>query len=125
MERVEQEPSIYTLPEVEERAEGVANWFRTIGKMDLKAPMEFPEGMYSIRDSMEEIARNQEAFEIAATAMKLATNMKIEPGPGMWDMLKGMSPEAMVKMAGSMMPEGFAESIQAKLSRIKKCCNIE
>ena len=87
--------------------------------------MEFPEGMYSIRDSMEEIARNQEAFEIVATAMKLATNMKIEPGTGMWDMLKGMSPEAMVKMAGSMMPEGFAESIQAKLSRIKKCCNIE
>ena len=36
VERVEQEPSIYTLPEVEERAEGVANWFRTIGKMDLK-----------------------------------------------------------------------------------------
>ena len=125
VERVEQEPSIYTLPEVEERAEGVANWFRTIGKMDLKAPMEFPEGMYSIRDSMEEIARNQEAFEIVATAMKLATNMKIEPGTGMWDMLKGMSPEAMVKMACSMMPEGFAESIQAKLSRIKKCCNIE
>ena len=51
LEKVEKEPKIYVLPEVNERAEGVANWFSTVGDMDLKAPMEFPEGMYSIKDS--------------------------------------------------------------------------
>ena len=45
LEKVEKEPSIYVLPEVNERAEGVKNWFETVGDMDLKAPMEFPEGM--------------------------------------------------------------------------------
>ena len=44
LEKVEKEPEIYVLPEVNERAEGVANWFSTVGDMDLKAPMEFPEG---------------------------------------------------------------------------------
>jgi len=38
----------------------------------------------------------------------------------MWDMLKAMTPESMVSMAGSMMPEGFAESVNAQLIKIKK-----
>ena len=74
-----------------ERAEGVANWFSTVGDMDLKAPMEFPEGMYSIKDSLEELAKCPEAIEIAAKAVKLTMNMVVSPGEGMWDMMKGMS----------------------------------
>ena len=91
LEKVEKEPEIYVLPEVNERAEGVANWFSTVGDMDLKASMEFPEGMYSIKDSMEEIAKNPEALEIAAKAIKLTMNMTVVPGQGMWDMMKGMT----------------------------------
>ncbi len=120
LEKVDKEPSIYVLPEVNERAEGVANWFRLAGDLDLKAPMEFPEGRYSVRDTMEEISRSPEAMEVVATAVKLATNMKVAPGEGMWDMMKSMSPEKMCKMAGSMMPEGFVESLNAKLTRIEK-----
>lgn len=81
------------MPEVNERAEGVANWFSTVGDMDLKAPMEFPEGMYSIKDSLEELAKCPEAIEIAAKAVKLTMNMVVSPGEGMWDMMKGMSLE--------------------------------
>ncbi|MCD7746162.1 MAG: glycoside hydrolase family 2 protein [Lachnospiraceae bacterium] len=44
LEKVEKEPSIYVLPEVNERNEGVANWFQMAGDLDLTAPMEFPEG---------------------------------------------------------------------------------
>ena len=117
---MDKEPSIYVLPEVNERAEGVANWFKLAGDLDLKAPMEFPEGRYSVRDTMEEISRSPEAMEVVATAVKLATNMKVAPGEGMWDMMKSMSPEKMCKMAGSMMPEGFVESLNAKLTRIEK-----
>ncbi len=31
LEKVEKEPSIYVLLEVNERAEGVANWFKLVG----------------------------------------------------------------------------------------------
>lgn len=120
IERVEEEPSIYVLPEVNERAEGVANWFSLMGDLDLKAPMEFPEGKYNIRCTMEEIAKSPEAMEVTAKAVKLATNFELAPDVGMWDMMKSMTPEAMVHMAGSMMPEGFAESLNAQLILIDK-----
>lgn len=120
IERVEEEPSIYVLPEVNERAEGVANWFSLMGDLDLKAPMEFPEGKYNIRCTLEEISKSPEAMEVTAKAVKLATNFELAPGVGMWDMMKSMTPEAMVHMAGSMMPEGFAESLNAQLILIDK-----
>ena len=120
LEKVEKEPEIYVLPEVNERAEGVANWFQTMGEMDLKAPMEFPEGMYSVRDTMEDFSRSQEAMELVAKAVKLATNFTVEPGKGMWDMMKSMSPEKMMGMMSGMVPEGFLESLNAKLNKIAK-----
>lgn len=120
LEKVEKEPSIYVLPEVNERAEGVANWFSTVGDMDLKAPMEFPEGKYNIHCTMEELADSPEAFAVIAEAVKLTMNMKIEPGVGMWDMLKGMTPEKIGQMAGNMVPEGFVESLNLKLIKIEK-----
>lgn len=120
LEKVEKEPSIYVLPEVNERAEGVANWFKAVGDLDLKAPMEFPEGMYSIKDTMEELAKNAEAVKIAATAFKLTMNMTVKPGEGMWDMMKSMTLEKVGEMAGSLVPEGFMESINAQLNKIKK-----
>ena len=119
LEKVDKEPACYTLPEFNERQEGVANWFKQMGSMDLSAPMEFPEGYYSIKDSMEEIAKNEEALAITAKAVKLATNFDIKPGVGMWDMMKKMTPEAMATMI-STMPDGFIESLNAKLIRIKK-----
>ena len=120
IEKVEREPEIYVLPEVNERAEGVANWFKLAGNLDLKAPMTFPEGKYSIKCKMEEIAACPEAMEIVSKAVKLATNMEMKPGVGMWDMMKSMTPESMVALAGSMMPEGFAESLNAQLTQIDK-----
>lgn len=120
LEKVEKEPAIYVLPEVNERAEGVANWFKLAGDLDLKAPMEFPEDKYSIKDKMEEIAKSEEALEIASKAIKLATNFTIVPGEGMWDMMKSTSPEGMMNMGGLNMPDGFLESLNAKLNKIDK-----
>ena len=107
-----------TLPEFNERQEGVANWFKQVGSLDLKAPMEFPEGYYSIKDSMEDLSKNEEALALATRAVKLATNFDIKPGVGMWDMMKRMTPEAMAKMIN--MPDGFIESLNAQLIKIKK-----
>ena len=117
-EKVDKEPEIYTLPEFGERMEGVANWFTLSGDLDLEAPMEFPEGKYNIRYKMEELAACPEAFDIVSEAVYLATNFKITPGVGMWDMMKAMSPEAMTAMAGSTLPKGFIESLNAKLIKI-------
>lgn len=120
LEKVDKEPEIYVLPEVNERAEGVANWFSTIGDMDLKAPMEFPEGKYNIHCTMEEIAESPEALAVLTEAVKLAMNMKVTPGAGTWDMMKGMTPERIGQMAGNMIPEGFIESLNLKLTKIEK-----
>ncbi len=120
IEKVEKEPEIYVLPEVNERAEGVANWFKLVGDLDLKAPMEFPEGKYNVRCTMEEIAKSPKAMEITSRAIKLATNFDLAPGVGMWDMMKSMKPEDMANMAGSMMPEGFVESLNAQLIQIDR-----
>ena len=119
LEKVAEEPASYTLPEFNERQEGVANWFKQMGSMDLTAPMEFPEGYYSVKDSMEELANNEEALAITAKAVKLATNFDIKPGVGMWDMMKTMTPEKMSSMISGM-PDGFIESLNAQLIKIKK-----
>ena len=119
LEKFAEEPGYYTLPEFNERQEGVANWFKQVGSMDLTAPMEFPEGYYSVKDTMEDLAKNEEALALAAKAVKLATNFDIKPGVGMWDMMKKMTPEAMSNMISGM-PEGFIESLNAQLIKVKK-----
>ena len=120
LEKVEQEPAVYVLPEVKERAEGVANWFKLAGDLDLTAPMEFPEGKYSVKDSMETLAQSPEVLEMVREAVKLVTNFDLSPGVGMWDMMKSMTPEGMMTMGGGAMPQGFLESLNAKLIKIDR-----
>lgn len=120
LEKVEKEPAIYVLPEVNERAEGVANWFKMTGDLDLTAPMEFPEGKFSIKDTLEEIGESEGAFEVVATAFKIAMNMTLEKGEGMWNMMRSMKMEDMFKLAGDMVPKGFMESINQKLNQFSK-----
>ena len=47
-------------------------------------------------------------------------NMTVSPGEGMWDMMKGMSLDRLGELAGSLAPEGFMESLNAQLIKIKK-----
>lgn len=120
LEKVTQEPAIYVLSEVKDRAEGVANWFKLVGNLDLTAPMEFPEGKYNVKDSMEVLAQSPEALEVVREAVKLATNFDLAPGVGMWNMMKSMTPEGMMVMGGSTLPQGFLESLNAKLIKIDR-----
>ena len=118
LKKVTEEPAIYVLPEYQERMDGVANWFKLAGDLDLDAPMKFPEGKYNIRYTMEQLAASKEALEVVSEAVFLATNFKMSPGEGMWDMMKAMSPEAMTTMAGDTLPKGFLENLNAKLTKI-------
>ena len=118
LEKVNKEPASYTFPEFSQRQEGVANWFRQMGSLDLTAPMEFPEGYYSIHDTLEELSKNKEALAITAQAVRLATNFELKPGAGMWDMMKTMTPEDATRIA--RLPDGFLEGLNAQLIKIKK-----
>ena len=121
LEKVEKEPASYVLPEFTEHVEGVANWFQQVGSLDLDAPMEFPEGYYNVNDSLDELSHNEEAFAIVTKAVKLTTNFSIEPGVGMWDMLKKMSPKVMCEMMpDSTLGDKFLNSINAQLIKIRK-----
>ena len=60
-----------------------------------------------------------EAFCSTPKAVKLASNFDIKPGEGMWVMMKKMTPEAMASMV-STIPDGFIESMNAQLIKIKK-----
>ena len=121
LEKVDEEPASYVLPEFTEHVEGVANWFQQVGSLNLDAPMEFPEGYYNVNDSLDELSHNEEAFAIVTKAVKLTTNFSIEPGVGMWDMLKKMSPKVMCEMMpDSSLGDKFLNSINAQLIKIKK-----
>ncbi|MDO4438103.1 MAG: glycoside hydrolase family 2 TIM barrel-domain containing protein [Eubacteriales bacterium] len=120
LEKVEKEPSIYVLPEVNERAEGVANWFSTVGSMDLSTPMEFPEDRYHVRNTLIEIAECPEAMEEVSKALKLATNFIVKPGQGVWEMVKTWSPEKAINAVGGSMPDGFLESLNMKLNKFER-----
>ena len=117
---MEREPAVYVLPEVKARTEGAANWFRLLGDLDLSVPMEFPEGRYSVKDTMETLARSSEALGVVREAVKLAANFDLAPGVGMWDMMKFMTPEGIITRRGAKMPRGFLESLNAKLIRIDR-----
>lgn len=120
LEKVDQEPDIYYLPEAKERSEGIANWFQLSGSLDLTSPMEFPEGFYSIKDTFHELYNNEEAFAIATEAAYLATSFKMQDGKGMFEGLKNFTVEQMLTSMSTGIQEGFLESINAKLIKIKK-----
>lgn len=120
LEKVEKELAVYVLPEVKARAEGAANWFKLAGDLNMKALMEFPEGKYSIKDSMEDIAGCPEAFEIVAHATEAVLRRKLIPGEEPWDMIKSMSVENACRMAGADTLDGFLERLNGKLVQISK-----
>ena len=76
---------------------------------------------YTIKDSMAELAKNEEAFAIVAKAVKLVTNFDLKPGQGMWSMMSGMSPEHMSGMISTdLLGDKFLPSLNAQLIKIKK-----
>ncbi len=118
--RVEQEPEHYTLPQVRAQQEGVKNWFTLVGDLDLKAPMSFPKGKWSVRDKVSDIAECPEAFAVLKKATLAMSGAELSPESGMWGFIKNQTVENMIAMGGGSMPEGFLESINAQLTEIDK-----
>ncbi|MBQ8278331.1 MAG: beta-galactosidase [Roseburia sp.] len=113
LERVEVEPEIYTLPGVEEGEGGAANWFTAEGSVDLdpNAVMEFPEGKLSVKSTIGEVCKNEEA---RAMFSQMA-GREFGPDMPMWNMLENFSVEMMMGMAGNL-PDGAMAMINKKLN---------
>ena len=114
IEKVDVEPEIYTLPQVEDDGEGAANWFTAEGNVDLEdnSPMEFPEGKLSVKSTIGQIYANEEAWEF----FKEVSGGKISPDMPMWGMLENFAVEMMMGMAGNI-PEAAMKSLNKKLNQ--------
>lgn len=119
-EKVDKEPEIYTLPPEPgaRNEEGAANWFSQVGDLELSLEMEFPDDMYHIKDTMESIYENAEAFEVIKNVWKMMLNIEVGPELPQWNMMKSMTPEQLIPITG--MPEGTMERVNAQLIKIKK-----
>lgn len=124
LQRIDEKPAVYTLPpEEEEDTDGAANWFDEAAATEANAPMEFPEGRFSVKDPVRDILRQEEAARILTGALSSLTGMKLKKG--MLGMLGEKTAEELVDMMGSMgmggtIPEGAARIINAELNKIPK-----
>ena len=125
IEGADREPEIYTLKEEAEEGDhgGVANWFNAAAAEAASGAMEFPEGYFSIKDTIKDIMEHPQGYEVLAKALTGLTGMRMKRG--MMAMIGGKTVEEMVQMAEDMgmarkMPENAMGMINAQLTKIKK-----
>lgn len=127
LEKVAEKPAIYTLVEDDDDIDttGVANWFDQSAAEAANATLEFPEGYFSIKDTMNDILDNEEAANFLVATFAAATGMKMKAS--MLRMMGEKTLEDLMAMAAQMgqsqekpMPENFLVMINMKLNKIKK-----
>lgn len=127
LEKVKEKPGIYTLPmEEDDDMSGVANWFEQAPEeVSNITVLEFPEGFFSIRDKIKDIANDPDAFEILRNALASMTGMKLKKGMlmmvGNKTLEEMMSMTAGMSMAGGQnIPENAVCILNAQLNKIPK-----
>ena len=125
LEKVETKPEIYTLPveEDEDDMEGAANWFDEAAAVDANAAMEFPEGFFSIKDTVKEVLDQEDAAAVLAGALYAMTGMKLKKS--MMGMMGEKSVEGLMEMMtgmgmGDNVPENALQVVNAELNKVKK-----
>ena len=131
LERVAQKPEIYTLPQEDDDADGVANWFEQVETIASDAPMEFSEEHFSVHDKINTICANDEAFSILSNAMFAMSGMRLKKsmlammgGKTLYDLFGMMGGNGMYagEKADSThkVPENALQIINAELGKVKK-----
>lgn len=125
LEKAAEKPEIYTLPQEEDDSDGVANWFEQVETVASDAPMEFSEEHFSVHDTIDHIAANEEAFSILSNAIYSMTGMKMKKS-----MLAMMGQKTFYELSGMMndmggnadkkIPENALQIINAELGKVKK-----
>lgn len=123
LERVDEKPAIYTLPQEEDDMDGAANWFDTVNTVASDAPMEFSATHFSVYDKIQDIMDNDEAFRVLSGALASMTGMKLKKSMmgmiagqtliGMTEMMKGMG-------SNTKAPDNALQIINSELSKIRK-----
>lgn len=93
--------------------DGIANWFEDSADEDV-APLEFPEGYYSIKDRISKILKNPEGEKVLRTYMAA---MFDHP---MFAMVKTFTLEKLAGMRAEMFPKAFLSKLNQELIKIRK-----
>ncbi len=110
----------YVLPGFDPNDQGVTNWFADI---QVDGEMEYPEGYFSLRDTMETIMANPEASDLlekhaAALFGSMAKSMKnMSSAMGM---MGKMSLQDMIQLSGSGLDEKGQLYLNQQFNKIKK-----
>lgn len=125
LEKVEEKPSVYTLPRISDDREGAANWFEQIETVASDAPMEFSSTHFSVYDKVRDLSGNDEAFSILSGALSSMTGMTF--GRSMLNMAGDKTVLEMTEMLSSMnpsgacrIPENALQIINSELNKIAK-----
>lgn len=123
LERVKEKPLIYTLPQEEDDAEGVANWFSQVETVASDAPMEFSETHFSVHDKLQDIMENDEAYHVVSGFLTSVTGMKLKKS--MLNMMREKTLADMASMVSSMgneenIPKNALQIVNAELGKIPK-----
>ncbi len=122
----EPDPS-YLLPQ-EDDSEAVRNWFEELAAgADGVQELRFPEGYYSVQDSLGDLLGNPVTGKMimdmmtaamGKSMMKMAENMV--DGDGRMGMLQGMSIDLLLQFAGDKFPPETKVLINEQLIKVKK-----
>ncbi len=123
LERVDEKPAIYTLPQEDNDMDGVANWFSQVETVASDAPMEFSETHFSVHDRLQDILENDDAYQILAGFLSSVTGMKLKKS--MLNMMREKTLADMTDMVSSMgnpknIPENALQIVNAELGKIPK-----
>lgn len=103
--------------------EGAANWFDEAAAVDANAAMEFPEGFFSIKDTVKEVLDQEDAAAVLAGALYAMTGMKLKKS--MMGMMGEKSVEGLMEMMtgmgmGDNVPENALQVVNVELNKVKK-----
>lgn len=123
LERVDEKPDIYTLPQDEDAGDGVTNWFELADTTVSNSPMEYSDAHYSVCDTLQDIMENDAAYEILAGFLSSITGMKLNKS--MLNMMREKTLLDMTGMLGSMgnndnIPKNALQIVNDALCRIPK-----
>jgi beta-galactosidase len=102
----------YVSPSSEGIMDGIANWFDDAGGE--AEPLEFPEGMFSVKDRIKDILKNEEGEAVLREHMAAMFEHSAFP------MIKGFSIEKIAGMAPDQFNAGFLSRLNRELTQIKK-----
>lgn len=104
--------------------EGAKNWFEGLPgleNIDTNGEIEFPEGVFTVKDKISDIMKNDEGKAFIDNMLEIITKeMNMSVSKGMMNMLKSFTVEKLFAMAGSRIPHSAYITISKRLNQIKK-----